>query len=116
MFKKRNLISKLYLKYTNKPKYKEYKWELVNNKQLQFTNALTGSDRLNSIKKITDVTDVKHRLNLIHSGNAGDIIYALPTIKRLKEIFHGPILKTLKVTLQKIGKMLFQHLKMFLKL
>ncbi|WP_428328552.1 hypothetical protein [Mucilaginibacter sp.] len=84
MFKKRNAISKLWLKFTDKPKYKEYKYDFVNYKQFQFTASLTG--RVNSIDKIKAITDVNHQLNLIHSGNAGDIIYALPTLKKIHEL------------------------------
>jgi hypothetical protein len=86
MFKKRNLVSKLWLKYTDKAAYKDYKWELINYTQAEFTNFLTGDKKINSISKIKAVTDAAHTLNLSHSGNAGDIIYALPTIKKIYEI------------------------------
>jgi hypothetical protein len=86
MFKEKNLIGKLWLKYTDKPKYKDYKWDLINYKQYQFTNFLTGENKLNSVSKIIAVANKNNKLNLTHSGNAGDIIYALPTIKKIYEI------------------------------
>lgn len=86
MFKKRNLVSKLWLKYTDKPAYKNYKWDLINYRQLQFTNFLVRDEKLNSISKIKAVADATHQLNFIHSGNAGDIVYALPTIKKIYEL------------------------------
>jgi len=86
MFKKRNLLSKLWLKYTDRPAYKTYKWDLVNYKGQQYTNVLIGAGKLTDISKIKAVTNVSHQLNLTHSGNAGDIIYALPTIKKIQEI------------------------------
>ena len=91
MFKKKNLASKLWLKYTNRSAYKDYKWDLVNYRQFQFTNFLTGADKINDIGKIKAAADVKGELNLTHSGNAGDIIYALPTIKKISEITGVPI-------------------------
>jgi hypothetical protein len=86
MVKKKNIVSKLWLKYTDRPKYKQYKWDLVNYSQFKFTEFLTGADKLNNVDKIKAVADATHKLNLTHSGNAGDIIYALPTIKKIEEI------------------------------
>jgi hypothetical protein len=91
MFKRRSLASKLWLKYTDRPAYKDYKWDLINYKQFQFTKFLIGNHKLNSIGKIMAVADARHELNLTHSGNAGDIIYALPTIKKISEITGVPI-------------------------
>ncbi len=86
MFKKRNLASKLWLKYTDRPAYKTYKWELVNYKREQFINFLLGSERLNSLPKIKALSSVTGELNITHSGNAGDVIYALPTLKKIHEL------------------------------
>jgi hypothetical protein len=85
MFKKRNLISKLWLKHTNRTLYKEYKWELKNYKQEEFVNYFTGSDRLNTIERIAELSRTNGELNVNHSGNAGDVIYALPTLKKIYE-------------------------------
>jgi hypothetical protein len=86
MFKKRNIVSKLWLKYTDRPAYKTYKWDLINYRQGRFENFLYGAQRINSVDKIKAITDVTRQLNLSHSGNAGDIIYALPTLKRIYEL------------------------------
>lgn len=91
MFKKRNLVSKLWLKYTDRRAYKDYKWDLVNYRQFQFTNFLTGADKLNDPDKIKKAAAARGRLALSHSGNAGDIIYALPTIKKIHEITGVPV-------------------------
>jgi len=91
MFKKRNTLSKLWLKYTDRPAYTTYKWDLANYNDVQQTNFLLGSNKLNSIYKIKAVSDNKGELNLMHSGNAGDIIYALPSIKKIYEITGVPI-------------------------
>ncbi|GGH23668.1 hypothetical protein [Mucilaginibacter phyllosphaerae] len=104
-FKKRPLISKLWLKYTDRDTYKTYKWELGNYKQSQFTNFLLGSQRLNNLSKITGAAKNKGHLNVIHSGNAGDIMYALPTLKKIHEQTGVPV--NLYLGLNK--PMLLQH-------
>jgi hypothetical protein len=86
MFKKRNALSKLWLKHTDRVAYKTYKWELINYKQDQYVNFLIGENRLNNLDKIKAAAAVNNTLNFTHSGNAGDIIYALPTIKKIQEI------------------------------
>jgi len=87
MFKKRNLLSKLWLKHTNRPLYKEYKWELKNYHQKLFNYEFKGSQRLSSLPKIKEILkSAPEGLNVNHSGNAGDIIYALPTLKKLYEL------------------------------
>jgi hypothetical protein len=86
MFKKRNVASKLWLKYTDRPAYKTYKWELQNYQNIQFNELALTSGRLNNLENIRRLGASTGYLNLMHSGNAGDIIYALPTIKRIHEL------------------------------
>lgn len=86
MFKKRNLVSRLWLKHTDRIRYKQYKWELKNHKQLEFANFITEAEKLTSPNKIIEYAKKNKKIRLSHSGNAGDIIYALPTIKRIKEV------------------------------
>jgi len=91
MFKKRNLISRLWLKHTDRILYKQYKWELKNHKQLEFANFLTEAEKLTNPDKIIEYANKNGRIRLSHSGNAGDIIYALPTIKKIKELTNAKI-------------------------
>jgi hypothetical protein len=86
MFKKKNLVEKLWLKYTNTDEYKEYKWEARNYRLEEFSNFLTGKNRLNTLDKIETFCKGNKELNINHSGNAGDIIYAMPTLKRIHEL------------------------------
>ena len=97
MFKKRNLFSKLWLKYTDRPGYKTYKWDLINYQRQQYTNLLSATGKLTDISKIQAAAKVANQLNLQHSGNAGDIIYALPTIKKIYEQTGVPINLYLKL-------------------
>ncbi|WP_342644802.1 hypothetical protein [Mucilaginibacter sp. CSA2-8R] len=91
MFKKRNTVSKLWLKLTNKPQYKMYKWELENYKNEQLTNFFTGANLLDTPDKIIAAARQDGCINVMHSGNAGDVIYALPTIKQLHQLTGAPI-------------------------
>lgn len=91
MFKKKNLISRLLLKLTNSNQYKQYKWELRNYTEQEVLNFFTGDDRLDTQEKIIAVARQDQVLNIIHSGNSGDLIYALPTIKKIYEVTNVPI-------------------------
>lgn len=91
MFKKRNLISKLWLKYHDRNQYKKYKWELNNYTEQEALNFFTGENRLDTQEKIVEAAQQDKLLNITHSGNAGDVIYALPTIKKIHEITRVPI-------------------------
>jgi hypothetical protein len=96
-FKKRNLLSKLWLKHTDRTKYKQYKWEYKNYQQDEFINYFTGDERLNTLEKIKEFCSDHPELNINHSGNAGDIIYALPTIKKIYELTGTPVNLYLKI-------------------
>jgi len=91
MFKKRNFFSKLLLKHTDRTRYKLYKWELKNYELEQITNFYTGKNVLDTVSKITAESQLSGYLNVLHSGNAGDIIYALPTLKKMHEVTGAPI-------------------------
>jgi hypothetical protein len=86
MFKKKNLIARLWLKHTDRVQYKQYKWELKNHKQLEFANFITKAEKLTNPRKIMDYAAKSGVVRISHSGNAGDVIYALPTIKRIHEL------------------------------
>jgi len=91
MFKKRNILSKLWLKHTNKTRYKLYKWELQNYQLEEVTNFYTGNNTLNTLEKIITESKPLGYINVMHSGNAGDLIYALPTLKKLHEVSGLPV-------------------------
>jgi hypothetical protein len=86
MFKKKNFAAKTWLKYTDRPKYKEYKWNLANYHLIERTEAFNFGDQLNTLHKIREHCSKHDHVNFMHSGNAGDIIYALPSLKRIFEL------------------------------
>lgn len=91
MLRKKNLIEKLWLKYHNYNKYKQYKWELKNYTEREALNFFLGDRRLDTQEKIVAAAEEDGLLNIIHSGNAGDVIYALPTIKKIYEVTGVPV-------------------------
>jgi hypothetical protein len=86
MFNKKNLVAKLWLKYTNREKYIEYKWNRSNQELLERTELYNSGNKLNTIHKIRNFCLTSKNLNVLHSGNAGDIIYALPSLKSIYEL------------------------------
>jgi hypothetical protein len=86
MFKKKNLVARLWLKHTDRIKYKQYKWELANYKHVQFASFLTKAEKLTNPDRIIEYARKNGKIRISHSGNAGDVIYALPTIKQIKEL------------------------------
>ncbi|MFD0795801.1 hypothetical protein ACFQZX_19420 [Mucilaginibacter litoreus] len=86
MFKKKNLAAKLWLKHTNREKYKEYKWNLANQKLIDLAMQFNAGSKLDTLHKLRAFCLTNKNLNVLHSGNSGDIIYALPTLKRIYEL------------------------------
>jgi hypothetical protein len=83
--KKLTILQKWYLKYTNKTQYKKYKIAI---QQESFSS--TKSDEYFAMlsANITHPSLENNNRNpttFLHSGNCGDIIYALPTILTLKK-------------------------------
>ena len=74
-------LTKLMLKLTNRRRYVEYKKELHEQKQFDFMQT-----ELESFAKTIERYDEEPSLQVVHSGNAGDIIYSLPTVKRMQEL------------------------------
>jgi hypothetical protein len=75
-FKKLNFFQKYYLKFTNKPAYRIYKKRL---KFAKFENRMLQQQHPNTTHQFKALT------SFVHSGNSGDIIYALPAIFALSK-------------------------------
>ena len=91
MFKKKNLVAKLWLKYTDRIKYKQYKWELANYKHVEFARFLTQAEKLTNPDRIVSYARKNGKVRISHSGNAGDVIYALPTIRQIRDLTGVPV-------------------------
>lgn len=85
-FKKKNFIEKLWLKFRDKNQYKIYKWEYNNYIQEKVASHFLSQNRVNTLNKINIICQTNNNtINVSHSGNIGDIIYSLATIKRIYE-------------------------------
>ena len=75
------LLKKYWYKITNKQKYKDYKINAKNKKDLIFFQK-NFEDNINSIQ---DAIKNKDELSFLHSGHIGDMIYALSIVKELSK-------------------------------
>lgn len=94
-FKPLNKLNKLLLKLTNKKEYGRYKRKAVHYKihirRTEKLNNFIAQNDISNPDKIKGLAKKNGKLNFIHAGNAGDIIYALPTLKAIKELTGVPI-------------------------
>ena len=97
MLKKKSLVKKLWLKYYDRNSYRQYKWEIKNYTEQEALNFFIGNARLDTQEKIIEAAHADKLLNITHSGNAGDVIYALPTIKKIHELTGVPISLFLRI-------------------
>lgn len=72
----------IFLKIFNKKKYLEIKYK---NKKEQNIN-LYNQNIKNEIFLIQEKLEKKNEINFLHSGHLGDLIYSLPTIKKISSI------------------------------
>lgn len=87
---KPNPIKKNWLKLTNNKKYQEYKHQKQHYKTISALNNY-GSNEALTPEKIIALAGLNNGINFSHSGNSGDIIYALPVVKKIKELTNKPV-------------------------
>ena len=75
------LFLKNWHKLVNKKKYKQLKLKENTEKKIKFYK----SNIEKKIDKIHEKIKEKRKLNFVHSGHIGDLIYSLPVIKKLSE-------------------------------
>lgn len=83
---KKNFFAKNWLKYTDNTAYKFYKKELKRITHEARLKAVFTPSVLNDINRIIENAHKQGTLNAVHSGNAGDIIYALPTLRKIHKV------------------------------
>ncbi|RVU01805.1 hypothetical protein EOD41_07555 [Mucilaginibacter limnophilus] len=94
---KKNFISKNWLKLTDKAAYKHYKAELDLERREAETHRLYHEQITYDPVQTIAAAKSKGFIYVTHSGNAGDIIYALPTLKKLHELSGADINLLLKL-------------------
>ena len=88
---KPNPVKKLWLKLTNKEKYKQYKRYGSHHKLTSRLSRFVDAGYDTTPAELTEKARSYNEVNVLHSGNAGDIIYSLPLIQKLHEILNKPV-------------------------
>lgn len=85
--KKKKGLAKLWLKLSDREKYLQYKVERWAYGQKNFIdeNKVPTPDDIKALAK------KRGEINFLHDGNAGDIIYSLPTIRAVKRLTGVPV-------------------------
>ena len=98
---KKNWFQKNWLKYTNRQEYKNYKasinYHAQQDKAYELINKFVSENGDLTVNEILAKASNSFEINLVHSGNAGDIIYSLPVVKRLSEMTLKPVNFLLKL-------------------
>ncbi|WDF55173.1 hypothetical protein [Mucilaginibacter sp. KACC 22063] len=88
-----NLLAHTWWRFTNKKQYRLYKQQMYQEKIDKFLT----ENKVLTFEEIKQLADNTGKLNFLHTGNAGDIIYALPVIKKLHELVDVPLNLILKL-------------------
>ncbi|MDB5137534.1 MAG: hypothetical protein JWP37_4137 [Mucilaginibacter sp.] len=94
---KENWFKKTWWKYTDRTKYRSYKQQLSYNRTYAQINKFISENKNVTADEIFESIGDSREINLVHSGNAGDIIYSLPVVKRLHEMTSKPVNYFLKL-------------------
>ena len=92
-----NLLKKLWFKLTSTEKYKKYKQFYSHHKLTSKLQKFTDAGLDTTIDEIIAKAANSPQINVLHNGNAGDIIYSLPLIKKLYQITSKPVSLILKI-------------------
>ena len=92
-----NWLKKAWWKYTNREKYLLYKHELLQYRLHKPIIDFIVQDKALTIDDIFKRVHDGQEINVQHSGNAGDIIYSLPVVKKLHELTSAPVNFLLKL-------------------
>jgi hypothetical protein len=90
---KTNFIASTWWRFVDKKQYRMYKQQVYEDK----INDFLTHNKVLTIAEIKAAATKNGRLNFLHTGNAGDIIYALPVIKKLHELVNVPLNLILKL-------------------
>jgi hypothetical protein len=94
---KPNPIKKLWLKFSDNEKYKAYKRYSSHYKLTSRLQNFVDAGLDTTIDEIIKKAGSNKTINVLHNGNAGDIIYCLPIIKKLYEVCGKPVNLVLKL-------------------
>jgi len=92
-----NYLKKIWFKFTNTEKFKEYKQHYSHRKITSKLNKFANAGLDVTIDDILQRIQNEAEVNVLHNGNAGDIIYSMPLLKKLHEITAKPVNLILKI-------------------
>jgi hypothetical protein len=100
-FTKKSFFKKIWLKFIDKPEYKRYKNSLNYHRgiehDLKRLSDYVATNEIFYLEKIKQHALSGSMINFSHSGNAGDIIYSLPSLKSISEALGIPVRLFLKL-------------------
>src|ERR1700679_1514448 len=91
-----NSLKRLWFKVTDKEAFKHYKRNYSHHKVTGKLQNFIGAGFDLTVDDILLKSAGSPSINVFHTGNAGDIIYSLPVIKKLFEITAKPVAFLLK--------------------
>lgn len=92
-----NYLKKVWYKFTNTEKYKKYKQFYSHHKLTNKLQKFEDAGLNTTLEEIVSKSKNSSEINVLHNGNAGDIIYSLPLIKKLNELTDKPVSLILKI-------------------
>jgi hypothetical protein len=92
---KPNGIKKLWFKLTDKQKYYAYKRLYAHHRIQASLSKFLQQGKVLTVDKIKAIAD--DEINCMHSGNSGDIMYALPVLKEIARLTMKPVNLLLKL-------------------
>ncbi|HVV55384.1 MAG TPA: hypothetical protein VHC47_08670 [Mucilaginibacter sp.] len=93
----KNWLTKAWWKYTDPPQYQLYKERLAYYQSYQGLKKFESENRHTTMGEILGKLSGAAAINVSHTGNAGDVIYSLPVVRKLCEITGVPVNFLLKI-------------------
>lgn len=88
-----NIITTTWWRFFNKKQYRLSKQQAYQSKIDNFLS----DNKILTIPDIKTIAAKSGKLNFVHTGNAGDVIFALPVLKKLHEVVKEPLNLFLKI-------------------
>ncbi|HZY35212.1 MAG TPA: hypothetical protein VFE53_01110 [Mucilaginibacter sp.] len=92
-----NSVKRLWLKMTDKEAFKSYKRNYSHHKVTSKLQTFVAAGLDCTIDEILLKAAGGEAINVFHTGNAGDVIYSLPVMKKLSEVTTKPVNLLLKI-------------------
>lgn len=88
-----NIIQTTWWRFFNKKQYRSSKQQAYQNK----IDGFLSDNKILTVPDIKAIAAANGKLNFQHTGNAGDVIFALPVLKKLHQVVKQPLNLLLKI-------------------